>query len=89
MTASPVRSRGIIQVIRDDDNEPVNFTNPVHPNTEMTIFVTGFPGERNLALARLERPLAQDILMKPFDPADLLTAIDTVMRGQNANRRVA
>jgi DNA-binding response OmpR family regulator len=54
-----------------------------------TIFVTGFPGERNLALARLERPLAQDILMKPFDPADLLTAIDTVMRGQNANRRVA
>jgi DNA-binding response OmpR family regulator len=54
-----------------------------------TIFVTGFPGERNLALARLERPLAQDILMKPFDPADLLTAIDTVMRGQNASRRVA
>ena len=54
-----------------------------------TIFVTGFPGERNLALARLERPLTQDILMKPFDPADLLTAIDTVMRGQNATRRVA
>jgi two-component system, NtrC family, response regulator HydG len=54
-----------------------------------TIFVTGFPGERHLALARLERPLDQDVLMKPFDPADLLTAIETVMRGQNANRRVA
>ena len=35
------QSGGIVEVIRDDDLEPVNFTNPVHPNTEMTIYVTG------------------------------------------------
>jgi uncharacterized protein (TIGR03437 family) len=32
---------GIVQVIRDDDAEPVGFTNPIHPNTALTIYVTG------------------------------------------------
>ena len=32
---------GIVQVIRDDDAEPVDFTNPIHPNSALTIYVTG------------------------------------------------
>jgi uncharacterized protein (TIGR03437 family) len=32
---------GIAQVIRDDDAEPVDFTNPIHPNSALTIYVTG------------------------------------------------
>jgi len=32
---------GLVQVIRDDDAEPVGFTNPIHPNTALTIYVTG------------------------------------------------
>jgi len=31
----------VIQVIRDDNAEPVGFTNPIHPNTALTIYVTG------------------------------------------------
>jgi two-component system, NtrC family, response regulator HydG len=54
-----------------------------------TIFVTGFPGERNLALARLQPPPDQDVLIKPFDPAALLTAIEAVTSGGNARRNVA
>ncbi|MGH7089407.1 MAG: hypothetical protein ACREFQ_10965, partial [Stellaceae bacterium] len=53
-----------------------------------TIFITGFPGERNLALARLDEPLRQDVLMKPFDPDRLLAALDAVMRA-NGRRKVA
>lgn len=53
-----------------------------------TIFITGFPGERNLALARLDQPLQQDVLMKPFDPDRLLAALDTVMRA-GGRRKVA
>ena len=34
-------TNGVLQVIRDDNGEPVNFTNPIHPNTDLTIFVTG------------------------------------------------
>ncbi|HUZ72938.1 MAG TPA: response regulator [Stellaceae bacterium] len=54
-----------------------------------TIFVTGFPGERNIALAQLHQPVDQDVLMKPFDPADLLGAIEAVTKGKNARRSVA
>jgi two-component system, NtrC family, response regulator HydG len=54
-----------------------------------TIFITGFPGERNLALARLDRPLDQDVLMKPFDPDKLLGALDAAMRSAATRRRVA
>jgi DNA-binding response OmpR family regulator len=57
--------------------------------TVPTIFITGFPTERNAAMSRLTQPMEQDVLMKPFDPAHLLSAIDTVMRGGNARRRVA
>ena len=57
--------------------------------TVPTIFVTGFPGERNLALARLQPPIDQDVLMKPFDPADLLGAIEAVTTGENGRRNVA
>ncbi len=35
------QSGGVIQVIRDDDNQPVDFTNPIHPNSALTIYVTG------------------------------------------------
>jgi FixJ family two-component response regulator len=54
-----------------------------------TIFVTGFPGEKNLAAVRLQPPLALDILMKPFDPQALLAAIEAVTSGGNARRNVA
>jgi two-component system, NtrC family, response regulator HydG len=54
-----------------------------------TIFVTGFPAERNAALARLAHPLDQDILMKPFDPAELLAALDAVMAGRPPRRHIA
>jgi len=39
-----------------------------------TIFVTGFPGEKNAALAGL-RPVDNGILLKPFDPRELINAI--------------
>ena len=38
-----------------------------------TIFVTGLPGERNNAVSQL--PADSGILMKPFDPSELLRAI--------------
>jgi two-component system, NtrC family, response regulator HydG len=39
-----------------------------------TIFVTGFPGEKTAALAGL-RQVDNGILLKPFDPRDLIHAI--------------
>jgi two-component system, NtrC family, response regulator HydG len=39
-----------------------------------TIFVTGFPSEKTAAMAGL-RPVDQGILLKPFDPQDLIHAI--------------
>ena len=39
-----------------------------------TIFVTGFPGEKTAALTG-PRPVDRGILMKPFDPQDLIHAI--------------
>lgn len=54
-----------------------------------TIFVTGFPGERNIALAQLQQPVDQDVLMKPFDPADLLDAVDALTGTKNDRRHVA
>ncbi len=35
------QTAGVVQVIRDDNAEPVGFTNPIHPNTALTIYVTG------------------------------------------------
>jgi len=57
--------------------------------TVPTIFITGFPGERNLALARLEPPHEKDVLMKPFDPTVLLAAVDALVPRENARRHVA
>ncbi len=57
--------------------------------TVPTIFITGFPAARNAALARLAHPLDQDILMKPFDPAELLAAVDAAMAGSPPRRRIA
>jgi len=57
--------------------------------TVPTIFITGFPGERNLAIAQLNQPVDQDVLMKPFDPNHLLAAIDTLVQGGGTRRRVA
>ncbi len=54
-----------------------------------TIFITGFPADRNLALARLSHPLEQDILMKPFDPGELLAALDAAMAGNAPRRQIA
>ena len=31
----------IFRAIRNDNNEALNFTNPIHPNTEITIYLTG------------------------------------------------
>ena len=49
-----------------------------------TIFVTGFASEQNLVMTGLERPLTRGILMKPFDPAELLAAIDAAIDGSAA-----
>jgi DNA-binding response OmpR family regulator len=54
-----------------------------------TIFVTGFTSERNLAMSGLELPLTHGILMKPFDPLDLLAAIEAATDGSRAARPAA
>jgi two-component system, NtrC family, response regulator HydG len=54
-----------------------------------TIFITGFPGERNLAMARLSQTIDQDVLLKPFDPNQLIAAIDALVQGGHARRHVA
>jgi len=45
-----------------------------------TILVTGQADDERDALSRLE-PVTEGLLIKPFDPADLLRAIDAVMVG--------
>jgi len=32
---------GLAMIVRDDNNEPVNFTNPLHPRLKITIYMTG------------------------------------------------
>lgn len=41
-----------------------------------TIFVTGMPGEKSAAEAQLRSATAQGMFLKPFDPAELLRAVD-------------
>jgi two-component system, NtrC family, response regulator HydG len=53
-----------------------------------TVFITGFPGERAVALARMKQG-AQDVLLKPFDPNDLLMALEAAMAGKPPRRRIA
>lgn len=47
-----------------------------------TIFVTGFPGEKTAALSG-PRPVAQGILLKPFDPQALIHAIAAATAGSS------
>jgi uncharacterized protein (TIGR03437 family) len=40
VTVQP-QAPAIFSAIRDDNGEPLNFTNPIHPNSEITIYLTG------------------------------------------------
>lgn len=57
--------------------------------TVPTVFITGFPGERTVALTRAKQGTGQDVLLKPFDPNDLLAAIEAAMAGKAPRRRIA
>ena len=63
---------GIAQVIRDDDAEPVDFTNPIHPNSALTIYVTGLG---------LTTPLPPLGTAAPTTPPAVVTAAPTVTLG--------
>jgi two-component system, NtrC family, response regulator HydG len=53
-----------------------------------TIFVTGFPGEQQSALANL-RQVENGILLKPFDPRELIHAIAAVTGGDGPTSAAA
>jgi len=40
-TAATTDESGLPAVYRDDNGGPLTFTNPIHPNTELTIYLTG------------------------------------------------
>jgi uncharacterized protein (TIGR03437 family) len=65
-------TNGVLQVIRDDDGQPVNFTNPIHPNSELTIMVTG------LGLTTPLPPLGTGA---PSNPVAVVTNPPTVTLG--------
>ncbi len=65
-------TNGVLQVIRDDNGEPVNFTNPIHPNSELTILVTG------LGLTTPLPPLGTGA---PANPVAVVTNPPTVTLG--------
>ena len=65
-------TNGVLQVIRDDNGEPVNFTNPIHPNTELTILVTGLG---------LTTPLPALGTAAPANPVAVVTNPPTVTLG--------
>ena len=66
------KTAGIVQVIRDDNGEPVGFTNPIHPNTALTIYVTGLG---------LTTPLPPLGTAAPASPPALVNAPPTVTLG--------
>ena len=66
------QTSGTVQVIRDDDAEPVDFTNPIHPNTALTIYVTGLG---------LTAPLPPLGTAAPASPAAVVVATPTVTLG--------
>jgi uncharacterized protein (TIGR03437 family) len=66
------QTAGTVQVIRDDDNEPVDFTNPIHPNTALTIYVTGLG---------LTTPLPPLGTAAPATPPAVVSATPTVTLG--------
>jgi FixJ family two-component response regulator len=51
-----------------------------------TIFVTGFQNEKSEALNQLQGPLNQGVFLKPFDPAELLRAVDAATGTEEAPR---
>jgi len=63
---------GLVQVFRMDNNEPVNFTNPVHPNSPLIIYVAGLG---------LTAPLPALGTAAPTDPMALVTVPPTVTLG--------
>jgi len=63
---------GLVQVFRMDNNEPVNFTNPVHPNSPIIIYVAGLG---------LTAPLPALGTAAPTDPMALVTVPPTVSLG--------
>jgi uncharacterized protein (TIGR03437 family) len=66
------KTAGIVQVIRDDNAEPVGFTNPIHPNTALTIYVTGLG---------LTTPLPPLGTAAPASPPALVNTPPTVTLG--------
>lgn len=63
---------GLVQVFRMDNNEPVNFTNPVHPDSELIIYLAGLG---------LTTPLPALGTAAPSNPMALVTAPPTVTLG--------
>ncbi len=63
---------GVVQVIRDDDAEPVGFTNPIHPNTPLMIYVAGLG---------LTTPLPPLGTAAPASPLAVVIAQPTVTLG--------
>jgi uncharacterized protein (TIGR03437 family) len=63
---------GLVQVFRMDNNEPVNFTNPVHPNSELIIYVAGLG---------LTAPLPALGTAAPANPMAVVTNTPTVTLG--------
>ena len=59
-------------MIRDDNNEPVDFTNPVHPNSELIIYVAGLG---------LTSPLPPLGTAAPSNPMAIVTVPPTVTLG--------
>lgn len=53
-----------------------------------TIFVTGFADEEQATLTRLEH-FTEGLLIKPFDPADLLKALEAALPSRRAGRAYA
>jgi len=63
---------GLVQVFRMDNNEPVNFTNPVHPASELIIYLAGLG---------LTTPLPALGTAAPSNPMALVNTAPTVTLG--------
>jgi len=66
------RPGGVVEVFRMDNEEPVNFTNPVHPNSQLIIYLAGLG---------LTSPLPALGTAAPSDPKAVVTATPTVTLG--------
>jgi uncharacterized protein (TIGR03437 family) len=63
---------GLVQVFRMDNNQPVNFTNPVHPNSELIIYLAGLG---------LTNPLPALGTAAPSNPLAVVSATPAVTLG--------